>query len=317
MLSLSQRIVTMPIKIPNYILDEGVPRLRNLRPENQLNSGDVTVIDVTNVVDYHKSHHVPINISKLPKVVVPFNRWFVEWTNRSSVDGTWTQGGMLGETFDAKSDAVWSRHEEGFKEKLLSFGRPLTEELRFVQMFTHFVACNKGPDAGQPVMTGLVGTLGCDVEGRYIESVVGSFGESMSTEAHEFANELTKEQTLILGVAASFMNCSNVKLQEIGPEHYSIPGERRNGPPIKRITRKILEIEPMKEVLRKDGAVESNGIQKAMHICRGHFSTYTEDKKLFGKHAGTFWVPQHVRGSQEVGYVQKAYNVLAPKDETK
>lgn len=32
------------------------------------------------------------------------------------------------------------------------------------------------------------------------------------------------------------------------------------------------------------------------HMVRGHFAEYTEDKPLFGKYAGRFWIPSHVRG---------------------
>lgn len=48
-------------------------------------------------------------------------------------------------------------------------------------------------------------------------------------------------------------------------------------------------------------------------FCRGHFSTYTEDRPLFGKVSGTFWVPSHVRGSAKQGVVVSDYNVKAPK----
>jgi len=75
-----------------------------------------------------------------------------------------------------------------------------------------------------------------------------------------------------------------------------------------------LEIDPMKEVLRTEGQVATVGLQKALHICRGHFKTYDE-KPLFGRLKGTFWWPQTLRGSANQGVVLKDYAVKAPLEE--
>ena len=74
----------------------------------------------------------------------------------------------------------------------------------------------------------------------------------------------------------------------------------------------ILEIGAIKDVLRAEGDAAANGLRKALHICRGHFATYTENNPLFGKLKGTFWKPAHVRGSIEDGIVDKDYRV-SPK----
>ncbi len=68
----------------------------------------------------------------------------------------------------------------------------------------------------------------------------------------------------------------------------------------------------MKEVLRREGGSETNGLKKALHICRGHFATYSPEHPLFGKFTGTFWKPAHVRGSQEHGIVVKDYVIKVP-----
>ncbi len=71
---------------------------------------------------------------------------------------------------------------------------------------------------------------------------------------------------------------------------------------------------PMKEVLRTEGGVETNGLKKALHICRGRFNNYSADRPLFGnpKLVGPFWIPSHVRGSIEAGAVVKDYSVNCP-----
>jgi len=85
--------------------------------------------------------------------------------------------------------------------------------------------------------------------------------------------------------------------------------ERAGRPPL--VTYKTIDIAPVTRILREEGDVEHVGIKKALHICRGHFAHYTEDKPLFGKHTGTFYIPMHVRGTAERGAVVKDYRVLA------
>lgn len=113
-------------------------------------------------------------------------------------------------------------------------------------------------------------------------------------------------------LAMSFLHCKNVVRRD---------ATESEGPPAKWLRRHkapavryhVLDINPMREVLRTEGGIEHNGLKKALHICRGHFATYTEDKKLFGKHTGTFWVPAHVRGNAECGVVDKDYRMRTPK----
>ena len=53
-----------------------------------------------------------------------------------------------------------------------------------------------------------------------------------------------------------------------------------------------------------------NGSKKALHLCRGHFRTYTDEAPLFGRVTGTFWIPAHVKGAKENGEVVKDYKVI-------
>lgn len=115
-------------------------------------------------------------------------------------------------------------------------------------------------------------------------------------------------------MAISFLHCKNVAIEDapfIGPRQQRRALERKG---IKQAKFKTLVIEPMKQVLKTEGGIETNGLKKAMHICRGHFATYSEDKPLFGKYSGTFWRPAHVRGNADNGTVYKDYKVKAPKD---
>ena len=59
-----------------------------------------------------------------------------------------------------------------------------------------------------------------------------------------------------------------------------------------------MNIEPLKAILRTEGRSDQVGVQKALHICRGHFRDYREGAGLFGKYHGVFWTPQIVRGTK-------------------
>ena len=59
--------------------------------------------------------------------------------------------------------------------------------------------------------------------------------------------------------------------------------ERRGEPRVRLYT---LQIDPMRQILRTEGRSANVGLPNSLHICRGHFATYTEDRPLFGKAVG-------------------------------
>lgn len=151
-------------------------------------------------------------------------------------------------------------------------------------------------------------------DGSLYRTVRHTDGENCLT-AEEYCNSFwcgaENHATKVAIFAITFMNCKNVARRDVteteGPSAKWI--RRQKAPTIRY---HVLDINPMKEVLRTEGGIETNGIKKALHICRGHFATYTEEKPLFGKKAGTFWVPAHTRGDIKHGAVIKDYRVNAP-----
>ena len=57
----------------------------------------------------------------------------------------------------------------------------------------------------------------------------------------------------------------------------------------------------------------SSGISNRLHLCRGHFKRYTEDKPLFGRYTGLYWWQPHIRGADRSGAVIKDYDSLSPR----
>lgn len=103
----------------------------------------------------------------------------------------------------------------------------------------------------------------------------------------------------------SFMHCKNILITQYDPHNHP-KGRTRHASHIKHYT---LEIDPMRKILESKGGASHNGIKKALHICRGHFKTFSEEKPLLGKAAGTFWWADHMRGSIQNGLIDKDYEV--------
>lgn len=126
----------------------------------------------------------------------------------------------------------------------------------------------------------------------------------------EAASALTSGMYFLLQLylAISFMHCKNVEHREEVPSYLERTAWKKKHR--RRLVRyHVLDIDPMRKVLDDDGGARTHGIGRALHICRGHFATYTEDAPLFGRHTGTFWKPQHVRGSAKSGVVVKDYRL--------
>lgn len=126
----------------------------------------------------------------------------------------------------------------------------------------------------------------------------------------DFVNvSVSGEGNHIALLAMSFANCKNVTRteltgKEVEPDR---PWVRKHNPP--QIKYHVLNINPMRDVLRTEGRSDEVGIQKALHLCRGHFASYSEERPLFGKYAGQFWIPQHVKGKADKGVVLKDYKI--------
>lgn len=115
-------------------------------------------------------------------------------------------------------------------------------------------------------------------------------------------------------MAHSLLACKNVER-----EQHVVHDHRRKGKPgppgVKYYT---LDVDPSRRrrAARRDDdqGGEVDGIdlgdgQRAMHIARGHFKTYTAERPLLGRAVGTYWWSPHLRGNAKRGVVVKDYAV--------
>lgn len=113
-------------------------------------------------------------------------------------------------------------------------------------------------------------------------------------------------------VAIGFSHCKNVEIVESEEIPYKVrrKQELKLGAPVTRFRELVIDpTRTQRQVIDTRPSTTPDKPSKSLHICRGHFATYTEDRKLFGKLVGSFWIPAHVRGSDDVGTVYKDYNV--------
>ena len=114
-------------------------------------------------------------------------------------------------------------------------------------------------------------------------------------------------------LTVSFMHCKNVDLVPSDPSPaLSRKHQRQTGRSLTRYY--TLDITPMRKVLSGEGLAQENGLPLALHICRGHFKTFTDIAPLFGKLRGTYWWADHIRGDQQDGRIEKDYRVRIAVD---
>ncbi|MCK9543747.1 MAG: hypothetical protein M0R03_17135 [Novosphingobium sp.] len=125
--------------------------------------------------------------------------------------------------------------------------------------------------------------------------------------------EDTKEVSQLFAVPILYsivlMHCKNVTLvEEPDAKMKRFLSKHKRKP---SIIYKVIDIVPFRNILKKDHNedLDKAGLTRAIHLCRGHLRTYDEIRPMFGKLAGTFFIPAHARGNKEKGKVEKDYKM--------
>lgn len=104
------------------------------------------------------------------------------------------------------------------------------------------------------------------------------------------------------------LNCKNIGFESHSPPK-NLNKKRIKAGKMPLFSYKTLVIKP---VGKKQEAQAAQGLwDNRVHLCRGHFKTYTEKNPLFGRITGRFWWQPAVRGNKEKGVVMKDYLVEA------
>lgn len=147
-----------------------------------------------------------------------------------------------------------------------------------------------------------------DDDGIFRETASRENDPNETPETIEIYNDLFGRITNVMGLAFIFAHCKNVTLEEKWPSRQVQRTAVSKGEPVLKWHEIV--IDPSATRQPSTGANRTDDTPKrSLHIARGHFAHYTEDRPLFGKHVGTFWRPAHVRGSADVGVVKSTYKV--------
>lgn len=127
-------------------------------------------------------------------------------------------------------------------------------------------------------------------------------GETLSQHIEECSRELT-----VLNMFLELINCKNITSVDNSPPE-KLNKKRRKNKKQELFSYKTLVIK-QKTGRGSPGSQPKDLWENRVHMCRGHFKTFTEDKPLFGSVTGTYWWQPSVRGSSSKGIIQKDYLV--------
>jgi len=242
---------------------------------------------------------VPFVLSSLlGRIAPPFGRFWIDFHAPNHL-GLYAWGVLVESLADDGPDEMWGRW---------TLSATIVVEQRKGHPFgaiIHFIV----PVSDDGSMR--VGQIAEDLIGAPASSAVLS-DESADEDVQLWVDEF-KPYLMAALLTISFMHCKNVDLVEVDPpERVSQRHRRRHGFPLARYH--TLNIDPMRRALARDGHADTEGLATALHICRGHFKTFTGEAPLFGKLTGTYWWTDHVRGDPSEGEVAKDYRIRIPSE---
>lgn len=263
---------------------------------------DAVLVDVQNVVSWIDSGHAP-RLREITGVLPPWEISWCEWgTTEGYRVGILTQGTRIdGE--ESKAALEYSNY------RFVN----IDEEFQFAPWIV--------PDDGYAMLVHVFHEAPSDAWGVVMQ--YDGFGTWM---ADRDGNPVLDESRAFVGMTAlqgdrarflalnvqisisafALANCRNVERVETLPTRQQRRESTRRGEPV--YSYYVLRIDEKKQIRARNARGEGDADPKRLHICRGHFATYTDDAPLFGKHTGRFWIPMHVRGNRERGVIVKDYD---------
>jgi hypothetical protein len=126
----------------------------------------------------------------------------------------------------------------------------------------------------------------------------------------DFSNSLVfspmKTAMKLVNYFLMLLNCKNITTID-NPPPEKLNKKRSKSGKCPLFTYKTLVIKPTG---KKQASQDAQGLwENRVHLCRGHFKTYTEENPLFGKFTGRYWWQPSVRGNKKKGVVMKDYRV--------
>lgn len=302
-----------------------------------------TIISATNVSNYYwqETDQENWDMVDFPNIAPPFERFWLDFNAPERIVSE--EHGVI--PWPATNQTHWGFHCLGFdlrdpeaREEYLQAAarfRPYLEQFTDTRwgmdifLYMRLNGDNLGPlwfwrilidDQGQVIRNQsgetviVTGPLHSFIRGQ-IEQLAQVMPKNQAEDA-VYRGVITEFHTAMLAI--SFLHCKNIALEEITPprkEVHNKAQKRRGVKPYQPVPYKVLNIMPMKQVLRSEGRSGEVGTKRSLHICRGHFKHYENGRGLFGRYKGTFWFPQQVRGEKARGVTTKDYNIVLNKQQ--
>lgn len=233
----------------------------------------------------------------------PFNRFFIEFQSVPNQEHLYAWGALITVADDPK---------------VIQYDQPEEDKPRWILELDTFFEREKSRPFG-PVSTHYVGLA---EDGTWFHHTDGSvfwagsltgFDPSPPEDIIKGWGDLIAQLLFPVLLTISFLHCKNVRLRTVAPPaRLSHKHRKKRGRDLVRYH--VLDIEPMRQLLERYRTGARHDLRRALHICRGHFKTFTLDAPLLGRHTGTYWWAPQVRGSKGAGVVLKDYRVRAPSD---
>jgi hypothetical protein len=264
----------------------------------------IPVITANDVAHYVYALDSGVNFSDFVlSIAPPFQEFFIEFQRAPNA----AQMHAWGAHFEAISDP----------EKIAEMSPPDDKgDPRWVLQINTYLEKRKGKPFG-PVANHVCGLA---EDGTWFRHGNGKLywggglvrmSDDVPLELHEYWAEYINQLVFPALMTISFMHCKNVSLNAIVlPEKLSRSHFKRHGRPLVRYGE--LTIDPLRRLLETQRRGVGGNLGKALHLCRGHFKTFSPDAPLLGRATETFWWAPQARGSQREGVSLKDYRVQAP-----
>jgi hypothetical protein len=295
----------------------------------RLYMGNATVSLVDNVADYYSNFGKPEDNKTehyFPNIAPP---WPIMWFEFRFPKEVLQQKGFIGETDIKRIGLLLIYQQTPNLDQLLNMiGHQLLadgfrkEDTLGKWLYVGFLFYEVEPSTDRPFsiiaspycFAGFVGK-----DGQHLRSPDGKLilikgikelGDAAMESLYE-VDKVTFNLTIpIVFLSLSFTHCKNVTLSTETPS-LKIQKKREEKGKYPLFKYHLLNIDPMKKILSTEGQIKSQGVKKALHICRGHFKDFSKGMGLFGKHKGLYWWDMTVKGTQP-RLVFKDYQVSTP-----
>tara|TARA_R110000851_G_scaffold151675_3_gene292971 strand:- start:21717 stop:23057 length:1341 start_codon:yes stop_codon:yes gene_type:complete len=122
------------------------------------------------------------------------------------------------------------------------------------------------------------------------------------------------DKVLVSGVKSllwsiGFLNCSNVGTVVVKNNSKKKNKKYKKKHGHEPLSYRVVTVSPHLSTVYEHSNEVKNTKDLPLHVVRGHFRKYTEERPLFGRYSGTFWVPAHAKGSKEHGEIAHEYEV--------